>query len=999
MEIEEKELEEKNEIEEGKEYEEEEEIEEKVEKAEYEEEYQKFEIEEKIESKEQEKIGEEIEKEIIIEKELEKEIQKEKEKEKEDDVEYLECPEKCKTCSENSILMNLCKTCNTVKNYYKVDFGNTYNENSNFIECYSEKTKPENFYFDAVEKVFKPCYEKCKTCIYGGNNLDNNCTSCANDLIFRPRENSKNCVPNCNYYYYYNSYGQYKCTNKNKCPSETYFLIEELKECTNNCSKDDVYKYQYLDECVKQCPENTTIFENYICKNNDENTCLLSEYTYQFNINEIESLAKEYVLKYSYTNRHVSIYNNEILKLILYKENTECISQLPIYVPQIDFGDCYDNIKKMYPDNDLIIALLLKYNSTSHSSISYSFIDPITGKPINSSSYCSNNTNIIIQENVYNLLNNSNVDTELIEYLLNQNVDFFNKSNQFYTDICYPFTAPNGKDVTLRDRLLLFFPNITLCDKGCLYKGINFTTIETICECTFNDIFNSDLLGNNVVLNSITNEITEIIQESNLALFQCYKIVFNIKYIIKGVGAFIICFIAFFQLLFTIAFFRIEFQTLTKFLYYFTEYYSIYLIKRNNNLNSSIKLQKQKSSSVIDLNKTKNQKSSLKSSLKSSVKSQIYRNAAVTFKKAPPKKKLSKLNSLKEIKNNKKCKNKIKLNESKDKSKSIQSLLNYSKSSHDLIQPNKNNKSTARSLTNNINNLNKNKISPIILKFKNKSKVKNSKTIINIYPNTGLKANSISSPNKQKLSKKQTKEMMKFCKHIDIDKYLEEDIDELDFDDALKKDKRKFCEIYVARIKKNQMIINTFHIKSEIIPLSIKIILILLILDLYLVVNAFFINEEDVSKKYHDDENQTFWVFLSNVIKRVIYTELVGEIISMIISCIFIEEKRVKGLFLREKDNLLRMRFEVTLMIAKIKRRYRIFTSICFFISAVSWYFISCFGDVYPGMKMDWIHSSIAILVVKQVLPFISGLLEGWLRIMSFRVKSEKMFKLSKLLS
>ena len=47
--------------------------------------------------------------------------------------------------------------------------------------------------------------------------------------------NTTNCVPECNYAYYFTSYGQYKCTEDNNCPNEAKLLIKEKKKCTNNC--------------------------------------------------------------------------------------------------------------------------------------------------------------------------------------------------------------------------------------------------------------------------------------------------------------------------------------------------------------------------------------------------------------------------------------------------------------------------------------------------------------------------------------------------------------------------------------------------------------------------------------------------------------------------------------------------------------------------------------------------------------------------------------------
>ena len=108
-------------------------------------------------------------------------------------------------------------------------------------------------------------------------------------------------------------------------------------------------------------------------------------------------------------------------------------------------------------------------------------------------------------------------------FLTNQNINIFNKSDDFYTDICYHFESPNGKDVVLNDRLLMFYPNITLCEKGCEVKGINITTLESLCECKLNGLINNDLLRDNAVISSLTSEISEFFEKSNLEYYNVIK--------------------------------------------------------------------------------------------------------------------------------------------------------------------------------------------------------------------------------------------------------------------------------------------------------------------------------------------------------------------------------------------------------------------------------------------------------------------------------------------
>ena len=61
--------------------------------------------------------------------------------------------------------------------------------------------------------------------------------------------------------------------------------------------------------------------------------------------------------------------------------------------------------------------------------------------------------------------------------------------------------------------------------------------------------------------------------------------------------------------------------------------------------------------------------------------------------------------------------------------------------------------------------------------------------------------------------------------------------------------------------------------------------------------------------------------------------------------------------------------------------------------------FYFCFYNVYPCTKMEWINSSISLIIGMQILYILLSLLEIILRYLSFKIKSEKVYKISQILS
>lgn len=105
-------------------------------------------------------------------------------------------------------------------------------------------------------------------------------------------------------------------------------------------------------------------------------------------------------------------------------------------------------------------------------------------------------------------------------------------------------------------------------------------------------------------------------------------------------------------------------------------------------------------------------------------------------------------------------------------------------------------------------------------------------------------------------------------------------------------------------------------------PRTIKIIVFILNILLYFVINRLFINDDYISEVYYSEEKENFFSFIPRSIDRFFYTTFVGFLIEFIIGFFFVEEKKLKGISLREKNNIKKLKDEIIELIKVIKQRY-----------------------------------------------------------------------------
>ena len=857
--------------------------------------------------------------------------------------------EKCLDYTEESISKELCLSCNTALFYFQINpdyISHNQLFSSQYIDCYNNDTKPKNFFFNSDTNFYEPCYWTCGSCKNGGDGNQNNCTSCAMDYIEEPgNEGSSNCVVSCKHYFYYTSYGQYKCSANPQCPEETSLLIREKKKCVANCSTDNIYKFQYSGECFKICPNETIPDNNSICRVKDEEVC--SKSSSEFDLYDflkeggVEKIVKTYVDEFAHFDKHISLYINDVYSIMLYKE-ANCITELKLSMPEIDFGVCYLKVQAKYGIKEsLIVAIIDKSSSKKSNPItSYSFYNPRSGEKLDSETACKEEV-IVVKENIKSLLNESVQDMDSILFLTEQNINIFNKSSDFYKDLCYHYESQFDKDVALRDRLLIYYPNITLCDSGCTNTGVNLTSMTAICECKFKEMNEEDEEDNSNLYQSAVNEVFNILNQVNLAVLACYKDLFDYKYFISCTGGLMMVFIIFIQFIDCIIYYFISFFSLKKYIYNMTENYLLFLNKSpmykphiNKLSEEEKKPKKQKKQKKENCPPRKNNDDNNVNifNINNNNKKQNLK-----IKKADNKKKVLKTQEGSEDKNNSKlvlCQNKLFNKKNRTKSNS---------------------------------NLN----------------IKVDKSLLSLRPIEKSNTNPLSNTSN-------------VGKNISFfNNYLSTHLNDMLFNDALVQDKRLFFDYFCDKIKRKEIITDIILIDEPIKPKALKFLLLLLDIEVCFVINGMFINEDYVSKLFHSTKKENFISFLPRSINRCVYTIVVNILVSYIVGCFFIEERRLKSIFKYEKNNVYAIKYEIYLVIREMKWRYNIFIIVTVVISIFSWYYISCFNNIYPHMKIEWIKSSVFIFLLVHFITVLVTLVETLLRFISFEIKSEKMYKAS----
>ena len=210
-----------------------------------------------------------------------------------------------------------------------------------------------------------------------------------------------------------------------------------------------------------------------------------------------------------------------------------------------------------------------------------------------------------------------------------------------------------------------------------------------------------------------------------------------------------------------------------------------------------------------------------------------------------------------------------------------------------------------------------------------------------------------------------------------IMKYNDEELNNLNYNLALKIDKRNYCQYYCSLLKSKHDILSTFCNNNDYNSKMIKINLFIFNLSFQFTTNALFFNDDTMHKIYED--KGTF--DLEYQIPLTIYSSIISYAFNYILTMLALSQDEIldfKGSLrtsdLNKRIICLNMKIKIKLIL------YFIFSSICLLFF---WYYISIFCAVYTNTQIHLIKDSLISLVISSMVPFILYLLPGTCRIPS----------------
>ena len=670
---------------------------------------------------------------------------------------------------------------------------------------------------------------------------------------------------------------------------------------------------------------------------------------------QIEEIYKDLknLLKNNFTNENIILSSKNVVFQLSTLDEQKKQNSENMFISNVDIGECEKIIRKQKnlteKDELSIIKIDIKSEDLKSTYVQYEIYGPNKTKV--DLSVCEN-TSIYINTPVYF----STEIESLYESLSESGYNLFNSNDSFYNDICSPYTSKNGTDIPISDRQNEIYNNIKdyhICQNNCSLVYYNSTNKKSKCECSIQieDIKTETKLIN--YKDELFNSFYKTLKNSNFLVLKCFKLTFSIEGQTNNIGSYIMSAIFLLFIIVIIIHFIIGRKKLhniiLKILYQKKTFKLLNKKENYENLNTETKIKNKSKFLSIKKNPKSPKNKKNRNSIKNNAKNNNNKNKP---KIGPPPKK--------RITGNKNIKRSSFINMYNNSASKLEDIStkkmprNIGGSVKMLRRVSPRNKLKNKINKNNQNKLIKNKISlfkqslPLSMKFPEpiESEVKRKNNNDNI--------NTIQFLNDQELNN-------------------------LNYEEAISLDKRSYLQYYFSLLKKKQFLLFTFYPNNDYNLITMKISLFLLCFSLYFTTDGLFFSDETMHNIYINNGD----LELIYQIPLILYSSIITSVISIILKQLSLSENTILKIKNEEKIDICIIKSNE--LERRIKIKFIIFYIFSFIFMAFFWYFISCFCAVYKNTQTILIEDTFLSFGLSMLYPIGLNVIPGIFRILALR--------------
>ena len=807
------------------------------------------------------------------------------------------------------------------------------------------------------------------------------------------------------------------------CEGDNHFILNG--DCVSECP-DGFYLFSLNRTCLTSCPKNYEA-------NDQQEKCLLKSYDQTTSSTEFKSQISDNILEL--VNSSSIINGSDFIAVVMSSNNMKPKDQLDKGISAVDLGNCEQTLRGQYkiPENESLIILNMESkrneteNDKKNNDNSFNLGKTTQIEIYNSSGHKLNLSlcnDIKIMKYLGDVKEELNLDSA--QSLSNQGIDVFNAQDSFFNDLCHKFDNGDGKDIILTDRRNELYQNVSFCEDGCSYSGMDYVLMTAICNCDSNTLQGEKNATNDnkeqseaLNFNTITKSFISNLLDFNIEVIYCYNLVFDLKRLSKNIGFFFMLIMILLQIIFFIVYLIKKIKPIKHFMFIFInhrnkgKYDSPFINNDLDNNNNNIKYNEKennlsKNKKITEnINSNKKVKFKINDEKKNSEEHNNINSEDILQNKLSPKNKNQKTNIL-----NSQSYSQSELIPTNNITKKsfVQSKSKFTLNNN--FDPNINYKAPIINIIIGKKNFLLNgKMNNFIYNTQNKSKNSNSKLEMQDLPTSAKNVNEIFYKIKRKKNLKKTKKnkALNNMETITENEYnkkinrindfnlvsrINDDILDMDYEEAIIRAKISFIKIYWSYLVDSQIILGTFCTENYLDLFVIKLSFFVFTFEISFFLNALFYTDDYISDAYH---NNGVLDFVSGLPKSI-YSFIATLITTNLLRTLSSSKSELINIirYYSKRDNYI---YLINAKLKKLRIKIIIYFILVFLLEFCFLYYVTAFCAVYIYSQKYWFLGCLESFSLDTVVCVFLCLIVAFLRYIAIKRRLKFLYILSNIIS